>query len=358
MANADDLSRSFQDSIPTVTITYDAVPVPTPTDLPALPTGIYSLPLNLDKSPNTCFNNTAQTSAWSCQIIFEEAIHMQMSIGRNTPLLDDEGNYDILLNVNTTLGGDYNPLSYGARPPQIEPAIGMELVNDTFDLDRGPAWFRMLPYNKTVLVPEDLLAVTSSSKVRRNGGGPPPKLGDLQRKGGVAQTGDKPWLCTWPGTVVEVFIYAEQNSSYAYQTGATTGVITSAPTATPTATATSSGYDAIYTTTTDVFAYMPLASYPRAVKVKERRIPQSPSPYCVQVTVNDDNTSTTPYLDSEGQPVTIYIVEDEPGPVGASSSQSISKARRHSREIEESKRRLYTRDDGDMSACGCMWFSS
>ncbi|ROV96630.1 hypothetical protein VPNG_09007 [Cytospora leucostoma] len=358
---------TYQDSIPTVTITYDAVPVATPTDLPALPTGIYSLPLNLDKSPNTCFNNTAQTSAWSCQIIFEEATQMQMSIGKKTPQLDDEGDYDILLIVNSTLNGNYNPLSYGTQPPQIEPAIGLQLVNDTFDLDRGPAWFRMLPYNKTVLVPEDLLSVSSSSsssKARRNGGGFPPRIGDLQRKGGVAQTGDKPWLCTWPGTVVEVFIYAEQNSSYAYQTLASTGVITSAPTATPTATSTSSGYDAIHTTTTDVSSYMPLASYPRAIKVKERRTPQSSSPYCVQVTVNDDNTSTTPVLNSEGKPVTIYIVENEPGSAGASSSedttiQSTSKARRHSRGIEDSEQRLYRRDDdGDMSACGCMWFSS
>ncbi|KAK7747324.1 hypothetical protein SLS53_001577 [Cytospora paraplurivora] len=318
-----------------------------------------TLPLNLDKSPNTCFNNTAQTSAWSCQLIFEEATQMQMSISRNTPQLGDEGNYDILLIVNSTLSGSYNPLSYGAQPPRIEPAIGLELVNDTFDLDRGPAWFRMLPYNKTVLVPEDLLSVTSSSKVRRNGGGFPPKIGDLQRKGAAAQTGDKPWLCTWPGTVVEVFIYAEQNSSYASQTIASTGVITSAPTATPTATSTSSGSDSIQTTTTDVSAYMPLASYPRAVKVKERRTPQSSSPYCVQVTVNDDNTSTTPVLNSEGQPVTIYIVENESESVGATSSQSTSKARRHSRGIEDSKQRLYRRDDdGDMSACGCMWFSS
>ncbi|KUI52988.1 hypothetical protein VP1G_00382 [Cytospora mali] len=353
---------SYQDSIPTVTITYDAIPIPTPTNLPSLPTGVYSLPLNLDKSPNTCFNDTAQSSAWSCNIIFEEEIQLQMSISRNAPQLGDESNYNVLLITNTSLGNNDFGLYYGTQPPVIEPAVGMELVNDTFDLDRGPAWFRMLPYNKTVVVPEDLLAGALTANVRRNEGGFL-GLGDLQRRGMTAQSGDKPWICYWPDTFVEVFIYAEQNSSYASQTLATTGVITSAPTATPTATATATGFSAVTTTTTtkDVVGYMPLASYPRAVKVKERRDHQSQAAYCVQVLVNDDN-STTPVLDSDGMPVTMLIDEEEPGPISTSGNpwnDSSSKARRYLNEPEASRQWLHPRDDdGDMSACGCMWFSS
>lgn len=359
---ADNLFYRYQDSVSTVTITYDAVPVATPADLPALPTGVYSLPLNLEKSPNICFNDTAQTSAWSCNISLEQAFQLQMSISRNAPQLGDQGNYDVLLITNTSLGASNNPLSYGTQPPVLEPAMGMELVNDTYDLSRGPAWFRMLPYNKTVLVPEDLLSSedSSSSKVRRNGGGFMPSPGDLQRKG-TAQSGDKAWMCYWPGTIVEVFIYAEQNSSYAYQTAASTGSIITA-TSTTTATATDSG--ATSTSTQAAPNYMPLASYPRAVKVKERRIEQNNSPYCVQVIVNSDNT-TSAVVDSDGNTVTVYIEEEEPGASGTQSNEqtsgsSNSKARRYVPDTETFENWLSPRsgEEGDMSACGCMWFSS
>lgn len=341
-----------------MTITYDAVPVPTPTDLPALPTGVYSLPLNLEQSPNICFNDTAQTSAWSCNISLEQALQMQMSISRNAPQLGDQGNYDVLLITNTTLGVSDNPLAYGTQPPVLEPAMGMELVNDTYDLSRGPAWFRMLSYNKTVLVPEDLLTQGSSSKVRRNGGGYMPSPADLQRKG-TAQSGDKPWMCIWPGTIVEVFIYAEQNSSYASQTAATTGVITSAATMTSTTTSTTTDSVATSTSTQDVSNFMPLASYPRAVKIKERRIHQAAEPYCVQVTVNADNT-TSPVIGTDGSAVTVYIVEEEPGASGTPGhGQGSSKAKRYAPDTEVFDHWLSPRSgEGDMSACGCMWFSS
>ncbi|ROV88528.1 hypothetical protein VSDG_09343 [Cytospora chrysosperma] len=292
---------SYQDSIPTLTITYDATPIPTPTDLPALPTGIYSLPLNLDKSPNTCFNDTAQSSAWSCNIILEKEVQIQMSISRNAPQLGGVGNYDIILITNTSFGAGYNALTYGTQPPVLEPAVSMELVNDTFDLDRGPAWFRMLPYNKTVVVPEDLLAGAVASNVRRDGGAYLPESENLQRRDLAPQPGDRPWICYWPGTFVEVFIYAEQNSSFAAQTFASTG-----------------------------------------------------PPYCVQVTVNPDN-STSPLVDIHGQPVTMYIIEEEPGPMPPPGEPW--KAKRYMR--DESNPWLSPRsDDGDMSACGCMWFSS
>lgn len=351
-----------------MTITYDATPIPTPTDLPALPTGVYGLPLNLNRSPNTCFENTAQSSAWTCNLIFGQAVHVQMTISKNAPQLGNEGNYDIFLETNTSFpGGNHdNLLAYGAQPPVIQPAMGMQLVNDTFDQERGPAWFRMLPYNKTVVVPEDLLSDdTSSSKIRRDGPGGPgfmPGPGDFQRKD-VAPLGSKPWICNWPDTFVEVFIYAEQNSSFASQTKASTGTITPPPGPTPTSFPTPTGSGAASTVTSQVADFMPFAPYPRAVKVKERRTDSAPAPYCVQVTVMPDNT-TQPVTDDTGAPVIVYIKEDEPGPVMAEAER---KGRhggnnyKNKRERDALREFLYPRDsggDGDMSACGCMWFSS
>lgn len=265
----------------------------------------------------------------------------EMEITRNAPQLGKDGSYEVWLGTNSSRSPDGSLLSYGASAPSINPSMTMELVNDTFDLSRGPAWFRMTPYNKTVVVAEDLLSTTSSSKAKRDpSSGMFNTVGNFQRKG-VAAAGDRPWVCTWPDTFVEVFIYATQNSSYASETGG--GTITAAPTTTPTATGTGSATTA--TITDEIISVQPLSGYPRAVKVKERRINQAPRPYCVQVEVLTDNT-TTPVLDSSGNQVTIEIDEIE-------QSNGMDK-----RELGESWMLPRAGNAGDMSDCGCMWFSS
>lgn len=331
--------------MPTVTVTFDATPIPTPSDLPALAQGTFGLPLNLNQAPNTCFNNTAQTAAWSCNIAFSQAMAMQLTITRNAPQLGKAGAYDVTMMTNTSANpdpnGNDNALTYGANAPAILPAMNMELVNDTFDLARGPAWFRMLPYNKTVLVSEDLLTVSSSSpKARRDGF--IPTGSNFERKG-IAQEGDKPWLCTWPDTFVEMFIYAEQNSSYASESTAT---ITTAPSTPATATATGIAAGPTSIDTTEVIEMAHLTAYPRAIKVKERRINQSPRPFCVQVVVTAENT-TEPIRDADGKQVIIQIDE-----IGQSNGMD-------KRDADEEW--LLSRNGGvggDMSDCGCMWFSS
>lgn len=295
--------------------------------------------MNLNQAPDTCFNDTSQTSAWSCNIAFPELMSMQLTITRNAPQLGKDGAYDVVLLSNSSNfppPPDMNPLSYGASAPTIMPAMNMELVNDTFDMERGPAWFRMLPYNKTVLVDEQFLSASSSSVKRDGGGGIPPTVGNFQRKG-VAMEGDRPWLCTWPDTFVEMFIYAKQNSSYA---ALSTATITTAPG--PTSTATGTAATASSTGTTEVINMTHFSAYPRAIKVKERRVSQSPRPYCVQVLVRADNT-TEPVVDESGNEVVIYIDEIE-------ESNGMNK-----RDAD-----LLPRggDDGDMSDCGCMWFAS
>lgn len=323
--------------MPTVTVTFDATPIPTPSDLPALAQGTFGVPMNLNQAPDTCFNDTSQTSAWSCNIAFPELMSMQLTITRNAPQLGKDGTYDVVLlsNVSNSPPPDMNALNYGASAPTITPAMNMELVNDTFDAERGPAWFRMLPYNKTVLVEEQFLS--ASSRVKRNGdGGIPPNVGNFQRKG-IAMEGDRPWLCTWPDTFVEMFIYAEQNSSYA---AASTATITTAPAATSTATGTAA--TASSTGTTEVISMSHMTAYPRAIKVKERRVNESPRPFCVQVLVKADNT-TEPIQDESGNEVVIYIEEIE-------GSNGMDK--------RDSDLVLRSGDDGDMSDCGCMWFAS
>ncbi|PSR78650.1 hypothetical protein BD289DRAFT_456193 [Coniella lustricola] len=335
-SNSSSGPTNYQDSVPTVTVTYDATPIPTPTNLPALAQGSFGLPLNLNQEPNTCFNDTSQSSAWSCNIIFQQAISMQVLVTQNAPQLGTEGFYNVLLTNNATDSNDSGNmgLSYGASAPTITPAMELQLVNDTFDLSRGPAWFRMLPYNKTVVVQENMF---SSGNTRRSSG-MIPTVDQFQRKG-VAEVGDRPWICTWPDTFVEMFIYAEQNSSYAYQSTAT---ITTAPT-TATATATG-GSTATSTADTEIINMAHLTAYPRAIKVKERRVASSMKPYCEQVEVLANN-STQPVRDSNGNPIIVMIEEIE-------TQNGMS--RRDGEEWSLERRA----DGGDMSSCGCMWFSS
>jgi hypothetical protein len=73
----------------------------------------------------------------------------------------------------------------------------------------------MLSYNKTVIVPSHLLDPNGSSTSQQNARRVASIAGrsNFKRKG-VAQPGDKPWVCNWPGTYLELFIYAQQNSSF------------------------------------------------------------------------------------------------------------------------------------------------
>ncbi len=137
-----------------------------------------------------------------------------MSLGEPASLdPGNRGEYTVSLNCNDSLTIAGNSLFLWRTTPANSEPLSLELVNDTFDLQRGPAWFRMLPYNKTILLPSDALTPPEleCSDFRPNTLGV--GLGDYKRKN-LAQVGDRPWLCTWPQTYLEIFIYAQQNSSY------------------------------------------------------------------------------------------------------------------------------------------------
>lgn len=169
---------------------------------------------------------------------------------------------------------------------------------------------------------------------------------------GVAQPGEKPWFCYWNGTLLETFIYVNQTSA----SGSRQASSSSAAAVTATSTASSSTQPSTGTYSSSVptsnvqsqgspysgqsqVPYFP-PSYPRVVKLEERRIPrgsQRVSPYCVQQVVQPDG-STLPFLNSTGQPVTIHLNETQP----------TSYSRR-----DFFLQSIYERDSGDK--CGCTW---
>lgn len=356
-----------------MTVTYDATPIPTPTDLPELVTGAFSLPLMTNRVSNTCFNDTTQAQAWNCNVLIFSS--MVMNIQHNN--INSAGGYSISIDANQTLTLSNNVYSYGEQPFLMTNPMPMELVNDTFQPARGPAWFRMMPFNKTVIVPESLLTASSvaatptSQVVARNfnnafGSNP----GDFKRKG-IAQPGDKPWLCSWPETFLEIFIYPQQNSSWnkVPPTGTPSSSLSTTPVPGPSPPTNSgwgggsggNGFPPAASTTavgaatttgpfapTDTAGWQPPPPlYPRVIKIEERRIDRAPMPTCRQVEITDDGRPARPVKDANGNDVVIYIVENEPPPPGSSATGQSSRA--HASGLEH-------RDSSEISDCGCMWF--
>jgi hypothetical protein len=246
-----------------MTTTFDATPFTTvPTGISSLPTGVYSLPIT---DPATqqggCLQNTGQSGAWTCQI--QPALPYQLDVGflpASNPLYDNE----ISLNFgNNTI----NYLPYGAQPPLVTQSQVMGLVTDSQSPERGPAWFFQTPYNKVVVIPQDQLQAPSNKKRQMLDS---PSSGAFMDRKGTVQPDQYPWICYWNGTFLETFIYVNQTITSSSSSSSTTGV----PTATSSQYAQSSAYS------NPAF----LSSYPRVIKVQERRVPSlylSIPPYCM-----------------------------------------------------------------------------
>ncbi|TVY67467.1 hypothetical protein LSUE1_G008786 [Lachnellula suecica] len=330
-----------------MTTTFDASPFSSvPTGIPTLPTGTYLLPVTVPSaSQSSCIVNTAQSNAWSCSIP-QSPTPLEIVVtpipGSSNPLNSNE----VLLTTNNTM----TAFTYGAQPPIINYQQVLKLVTDSEEPQNGPAWWFQVPYNKLVVLRETDLTATSSKRdiEERQGGGSGNwhDTGDFMRKG-VAQPGDKPWFCYWNGTLLETFIYVNQTSAAGSQQSSASAMSATASTTSKSATGTYSSSVPTSSTQGPGFQYSGASqftpqppAYPKVVKLEERRIPQgtqSIAPYCVQHTVNSDGT-TSPLMNSTGQPVTISLNETEPA----------SYTRR-----DLPGRNLFDRQAVDK--CGCTW---
>lgn len=354
-----------------ITVTVDATPIPTPTNLPRLPIGTFALPFHINESPGACFNDTTQAQAWKCSI--SDLMSMTLTIA-SLPVTADGPMYNVSIHSNESATYENNVFYYGEQPPTIPTPTALQLVNDTLDPDRGPAWFKMLPYNKTVIVRESYLSVssaqsTSSAKRSSNNRrdyddltGVDGLAGPFGRKGAIAaQAGEKPWVCTWPDTILEVFIYPEQNASlYKISLSSTYTPTTATPTPTsaPSHATGLSLHGATTASTTDTMTSGASAlptqffdlppPYPRVVKMEERRMANSPEPTCVQYELKPEGTGikAVPNLDANGQIVQITIAEVESGPSLFYHGEG---------GILGAEQVFQKRDESGLSKCGCLW---
>ena len=140
--------------------------------------------------------------------------------------------------------------AWGARIPAILEHEKLRLVREPFEPDRGPAWWVQISYNKTVVLPEDRISRSGATdhvrrnfypdadsrfdeemdderEQRRDAGedfGEDKCVNDMlgkQFQVSGPKEGDKLWICTWPDTILEVFVYARQNNTYSPQSSTT-----------------------------------------------------------------------------------------------------------------------------------------
>ena len=157
----------------------------------------------LNKASSNCFKDPTQSTTWDCHVV---ASGMYLTLENSTP-----DGYAFTINCNQSLTMANNVYYYGEQPALLVNPSSMVLVNDTSEVTRGPAWFQAFPYNKTVILPQDSLNITttdSTAKLLRRW-----DRRDYKNRRG-AQPGDKPWICNWPQTTFELYIYGQQNSSW------------------------------------------------------------------------------------------------------------------------------------------------
>lgn len=340
-----------------MTTTFDATPLSTsPPGLPDLPTGTFALPISAPSAiQNSCILNTAMSAAWTCTVpMTSYTIDINQIMGSSSNTDNNEINLSL---GNNTFGNYY---AYGTQPPVLTQQQVLNLVIDSQEPSRGPAWFFELPYNKVVILPEGALTAPSSKRDvdERDGGGPHPASDFMSRKN-VAEPGDKPWFCYWNGTLLEAFIYVNLTSSAGRQTSTTSSAAAASSTWNSGASQTSSGSAATSTgqssSSSSSYQQMQwLPAYPKVLKVEERRIPrgdQSISPYCVQHYI-DPEGNAEPFMNSTGQPVVIYLNESEPSSVSQiSGKRSYPISLLEDRDVETSG--LMERQSS--GSCGCVW---
>ena len=179
---------------------------------------------------------------------------------------------------------------YGSQPPQLNQPAPLVLMYDKDDSDKGPAYFFQQTYDKLVIVHErDLPGGVQSSKrsfiKRWLYGDGPDSLGSLTGRQendeddewtsqSMAKPGDKPWFCYWNNTILEGFIFVTQDAN----AGA------SASDASPSAAATSIGSGPVHGSR--LKRYGPASpSYPKSVKIEERRSLKTSQAYCQQMQI-------------------------------------------------------------------------
>lgn len=281
----------------------DAVPLAsTPANLPALPTGTFTVSLdNVVSNTNSCLTDSAQSSAWDCATGANLSMVVTMT-NSNAPIVS-------LLSAMPSDGF----IRYGSQPPQLNQPANLVLMKDKDDFNKGPAYVFQQQYNKIVIVHEEDIAggIPSSKRsllkrwfYHKGLGNHGSLIGrqqdDKWMSDSIAQPVDRPWFCYWNNTILAGFIFVTEDASTSASASYTS----------PSTAATSSG-SSQFPGSRLKRQNPPSPFYPKSIKVEERR-PLTPGrPYCEQMQILNTYEPGPIVNPSTGLVNTVYLSETE-----------------------------------------------
>lgn len=359
-----------EDAEPATPSMFDASPIPTPSNLAPLPTGTFALPVGIPQESNpNCLTIPNQLGAWSCDMSGMSGPPIQLSIGVSP------GGGGYVASLNPPPSG----IQYGVQPPSIN-MQSLSLVVDQDYPALGPAFHFQGMYNKLVVL-ENLAAGANLRKKHANN--KPPMNPDDFRHRSEVKPGDSPWFCYWNQTFIEGYIYVQYNSSddnapqppppptscsptTSSSSAPTSNLelkpppssqeesVTPAPSTTlpPTTQLNNPINSYSYSTRPYLHPRDPPPDYPRVVKIEERRLPNSPHPYCQKMTILP--TGDIVPANSSGSLIIVHLQETDPTMQEFISASAGGAAAPSGSATTERKRGLLRRDDPP-NACHCLW---
>jgi hypothetical protein len=159
--------------------------------------GTYALSLSEPTHvQDGCLDNSGLNQAWDCDLTGAPAL--AISIGLPAAPQPSEGALFFYASSDSAFeyGAQYKYMNTQFAPYQA--------VQETDE--EGPAFYFGQTYDKIVLLPESTFPVPSGAPKKRDYHMP---LGFTKNRQLVR--GDKPWMCVWNDTLIEGWIYTEQN---------------------------------------------------------------------------------------------------------------------------------------------------
>lgn len=172
---------------------------------------------------------------------------------------------------------------------------------------------------------------------------------DHHGRGPLARDGECVWICTWPDTTMEIFVYPNKTAAGATPTSPLNPF---APTASGNSLNDGDDDDDDKDLDKDDAAAKAFNPYPRAVKFLERRMPRDgATASCRKVTIKDGGRDIDPVIDpSTGQPMEVEIGEK------TYAFQRKTDFAEYS-EWSDKRSTSVTRDTVDLTPCNCVWWS-
>lgn len=247
----------------TATTYFDAVPMPSATSLPPLPTGSFNIHLlEPSFSANDCLVGSSQ-EAWACTN--EEDLDLDVYLDRDN------------VTAISIKRSSYPFWRYGPQPPEVRNVLAVLAVQDTENTEKGPAYYFQKSFDKLVILNGDDFNdnLEKRSPMDREG------HADLGKRGSPSFAAILPnsrtWFCHWNGTLLEAFIFSQDTAQES--------------TTTPNPMATPSTMK--YLRRDPAPFPPPTNTFPKTIKVEERRNPVNEvGPYCEPMIILDSITAT------------------------------------------------------------------